>query len=86
MELGARKAFVLKVLHPRPLPPSAGCLGCIKRQLFRVGDDWYFLFALGIVMALVSFAMDFTVSRVTSGELLPRQIPQGGTPSARLPR
>lgn len=63
------------VRNSQPLLPSAGCLECFKRQLFRVGDDWYYLFALGVIMALVSFAMDFTVSRVASGELLPRQIP-----------
>ncbi|KAM8927525.1 chloride channel protein ClC-Kb-like isoform 2-T2 [Pelodytes ibericus] len=40
------------------------CLESLKRILFRVGDDWYFLFALGIIMALISFAMDFTVSRM----------------------
>lgn len=54
--------------HPRPLSPPAGCLECVKRQLFRVGDDWYFLFALGVLMALVSFAMDFTASRVANGK------------------
>ncbi|XP_025030447.1 chloride channel protein ClC-Kb [Python bivittatus] len=57
----------------RPWPKARrkvhGCLECIKRQLFRVGDDWYFLFALGVIMALVSFAMDFTVSRVASAHV-----------------
>lgn len=62
-------------LIPSLLLPSAGCLECFKRQLFRVGDDWYYLFALGVLMALVSFAMDFTVSRVASGELSPRRTP-----------
>uniref|UniRef100_A0A8C6YHZ3 Chloride channel protein n=1 Tax=Naja naja TaxID=35670 RepID=A0A8C6YHZ3_NAJNA len=59
----------------RPWPKARrkvhGCLECLKRQLFRVGDDWYYLFALGVVMALVSFAMDFTVSRVASGSGIP---------------
>ncbi|XP_075462051.1 chloride channel protein ClC-Ka isoform X2 [Ascaphus truei] len=40
------------------------CLQGLKRFLFRIGDDWYFLFALGVIMALISFAMDFTVSRM----------------------
>ncbi|CAH2318469.1 chloride channel -Kb-like isoform X1 [Pelobates cultripes] len=40
------------------------CLEGIKRVLFRVGDDWYFLFALGVIMAMISFTMDFTVSRM----------------------
>lgn len=53
--------------HPVPLVPPVGCLECVKRQLFRVGDDWYFLFFLGLIMALISFAMDFTVSRVSNG-------------------
>ncbi|XP_026540191.1 chloride channel protein ClC-Ka [Notechis scutatus] len=57
----------------RPWPKARrkvhGCLECLKRQLFRVGDDWYYLFALGVIMALVSFAMDFTVSRVASAHL-----------------
>ncbi|XP_039223282.1 chloride channel protein ClC-Ka isoform X1 [Crotalus tigris] len=57
----------------RPWPKARrkvhGCLEYFKRQLFRVGDDWYYLFALGVLMALVSFAMDFTVSRVASAHL-----------------
>ncbi|XP_062889150.1 chloride channel K isoform X5 [Mobula hypostoma] len=36
----------------------------VKRQLFRVGDDWYFLFILGVLMALISFAMDCTVVKL----------------------
>ncbi|KAF7235828.1 Chloride channel protein ClC-Kb [Varanus komodoensis] len=54
----------------RPWPGTRkkvrGCLLWVKAQLFRVGDDWYFLFALGVLMALVSFAMDFTVSKVAN--------------------
>ncbi|XP_060115028.1 chloride channel protein ClC-Kb-like [Heteronotia binoei] len=54
----------------RPWPKARrrvqSCLEWVKRQLFRVGDDWYFLFALGVLMALVSFAMDFTVSRMAN--------------------
>uniref|UniRef100_A0A4W3J3B5 Chloride channel protein n=1 Tax=Callorhinchus milii TaxID=7868 RepID=A0A4W3J3B5_CALMI len=33
-------------------------------RLSRVGDDWYFLFIFGILMALISFGMDFTVSKL----------------------
>ncbi|XP_008120040.2 chloride channel protein ClC-Kb [Anolis carolinensis] len=51
---------------PRTRRKVRGCLACIKRLLFRVGDDWYFLFALGVLMALVSFAMDFTVAKVAN--------------------
>ncbi|NXH46164.1 CLCKB protein, partial [Dicaeum eximium] len=36
----------------------AGCLEWVKRQLFRVGEDWYFLFILGVLMATISFATD----------------------------
>ncbi|XP_077167143.1 chloride channel protein ClC-Kb-like isoform X3 [Paroedura picta] len=57
----------------RPWPKARrrvrGCLAWAKRRLFRVGDDWYFLFALGGFMALVSFAMDFTVGRVANAHL-----------------
>uniref|UniRef100_K7FZK8 Chloride channel protein n=1 Tax=Pelodiscus sinensis TaxID=13735 RepID=K7FZK8_PELSI len=49
---------------PRTRRTVRGCLECVKRLLFRVGDDWYFLFFLGVIMALISFAMDFTVSRL----------------------
>ena len=28
----------------------------------RMGEDWVFLALLGIIMALVSFAMDYTIS------------------------
>ncbi|XP_072011400.1 chloride channel protein ClC-Ka [Engystomops pustulosus] len=52
----------------RPFPKTrrtmkAFLLG-VKGILFRVGDDWYFLFALGVIMALISFTMDFTVSKL----------------------
>ncbi|MGH0132428.1 UNVERIFIED_CONTAM: hypothetical protein FKN15_049816 [Acipenser sinensis] len=41
-----------------------GCLGYVKRVLFVVGDDWIFLFALGVIMALISFTIDFTVNKM----------------------
>uniref|UniRef100_A0A8C3GM34 Chloride channel protein n=1 Tax=Cairina moschata TaxID=8855 RepID=A0A8C3GM34_CAIMO len=51
--------------HPfGPLPRPAGCLELVKRQLFRVGEDWYFLFVLGVLMALISFMMDLIVFRL----------------------
>ncbi|XP_028922520.1 chloride channel protein ClC-Ka-like isoform X1 [Ornithorhynchus anatinus] len=50
---------------PRARRQVRGCLEWVKQQLFRVGEDWYFLFGLGVLMALISFTMDFTVSRVT---------------------
>ncbi|NWQ94923.1 CLCKB protein, partial [Burhinus bistriatus] len=52
----------------RPCPEARkrlrGCLEWVKRQLFRVGEDWYFLFILGVLMAAISFMMDLLVSRL----------------------
>ncbi|NWY56262.1 CLCKB protein, partial [Chionis minor] len=52
----------------RPCPEARrrlrGCLEWVKRQLFRVGEDWYFLFILGVLMATISFVMDLLVSRL----------------------
>ncbi|XP_062449157.1 chloride channel protein ClC-Kb-like isoform X4 [Rhea pennata] len=41
-----------------------GCLELVRRQLFRVGEDWYFLFVLGVLMAMISFMTDLIVSRL----------------------
>ncbi|NWJ08119.1 CLCKB protein, partial [Crypturellus undulatus] len=52
----------------RPCPRARrwlqGCLGFVRRQLFRVGEDWYFLFALGVLMAMISFMTDLIVFRL----------------------
>ncbi|NXW91991.1 CLCKB protein, partial [Alopecoenas beccarii] len=52
----------------RPCPSARrkirGCLERVKRLLFRVGEDWYFLFILGILMATISFVMDILISRL----------------------
>ncbi|NXK49513.1 CLCN2 protein, partial [Chauna torquata] len=56
--------------HPELLEYSQGrcapCCGCAVRcQRFfitRVGEDWVFLILLGLVMALVSWAMDFAIT------------------------
>ncbi|XP_074416454.1 chloride channel protein ClC-Kb-like isoform X1 [Larus michahellis] len=52
----------------RPCPKARkklrGCLEWVKQQLFRVGEDWYFLFILGVLMATISFMMDLLVSRL----------------------
>ncbi|NWU08742.1 CLCKB protein, partial [Cephalopterus ornatus] len=52
----------------RPCPTARRrlrvCLEWVKRQLFHVGEDWYFLFILGVLMATISFMMDHLVSRV----------------------
>ncbi|NXX44752.1 CLCKB protein, partial [Tricholaema leucomelas] len=52
----------------RPCPNARkrlqGCLEWVKRQLFRVGEDWYFLFILGVLMATISFMMDILIFRL----------------------
>ncbi|XP_069730652.1 chloride channel protein ClC-Ka [Phaenicophaeus curvirostris] len=52
----------------RPCPKARrrlrGCLEWVKRQLFRVGEDWYFLFILGVLMATISFMMDLLIYRL----------------------
>ncbi|NXY91314.1 CLCKB protein, partial [Alcedo cyanopectus] len=52
----------------RPCPQTRrrlrGCLRWVKQQLFRVGEDWYFLFVLGVLMATISFVMDQLVFRL----------------------
>ncbi|NWT19541.1 CLCKB protein, partial [Vireo altiloquus] len=52
----------------RPCPTARrrlrGFLEWVKRQLFRVGEDWYFLFILGVLMATISFTMDIIVARL----------------------
>uniref|UniRef100_A0A8V0YX02 Chloride voltage-gated channel Kb n=1 Tax=Gallus gallus TaxID=9031 RepID=A0A8V0YX02_CHICK len=41
-----------------------GCMEVVKGLLFRVGEDWYFLFVLGVLMATISFMMDLIVFRL----------------------
>ncbi|OWK53293.1 Chloride channel protein ClC-Kb [Lonchura striata] len=52
----------------RPCPTARrrvrGCLEWVRRQLFRVGEDWYFLFILGVLMATISFTMDIITTRI----------------------
>ncbi|NXJ85129.1 CLCKB protein, partial [Trogon melanurus] len=52
----------------RPCPKARrkirGCLEWVKRQLFRVGEDWYFLFILGVLMATISFMVDLLIARL----------------------
>ncbi|XP_065552829.1 chloride channel protein ClC-Ka isoform X2 [Lathamus discolor] len=52
----------------RPCPKARrrliGCLEWVKRQLFRVGEDWYFLFILGVLMAIISFMIDLVIFRL----------------------
>ncbi|XP_073457597.1 chloride channel protein ClC-Kb-like [Aquarana catesbeiana] len=68
IEQGEEQRLMVRKDIFRPWPKTRrtmkACLMAIKGFLFRVGDDWYFLFALGVIMALISFTMDFTVSRM----------------------
>ncbi|OXB64413.1 hypothetical protein ASZ78_009996 [Callipepla squamata] len=41
-----------------------GCLEVVKGLLFHVGEDWYFLFVLGVLMATISFMMDLIIFRL----------------------
>ncbi|PNJ17286.1 CLCNKB isoform 1 [Pongo abelii] len=49
---------------PRIRRGIRGGLGWLKQKLFRLGEDWYFLMTLGVLMALVSYAMDLAVESV----------------------
>ncbi|NWT75376.1 CLCKB protein, partial [Prunella himalayana] len=52
-----------------PVSPLAGCLEWVRRQLFRVGEDWYFLFILGVLMATISFTMDIIIARLHAAHM-----------------
>ncbi|EHB12003.1 Chloride channel protein ClC-Ka [Heterocephalus glaber] len=41
-----------------------GGLEWLRQRLFHMGEDWCFLMALGVLMALISYAMNFAVARV----------------------
>uniref|UniRef100_A0A8C9Q377 Chloride channel protein n=1 Tax=Spermophilus dauricus TaxID=99837 RepID=A0A8C9Q377_SPEDA len=49
---------------PRIRRGIRGGLEWLKQKLFRVGEDWYFLMTLGVLMALISYAMNFAIARV----------------------
>uniref|UniRef100_A0ABI8AN28 Uncharacterized protein n=1 Tax=Felis catus TaxID=9685 RepID=A0ABI8AN28_FELCA len=49
---------------PRIRRGIRGGLEWLKQKLFRVGEDWYFLMTLGVLMALISYAMNFAIGRV----------------------
>lgn len=71
--------------RPRPVPslgpglppdaPAPGGLEWLKQKLFRMGEDWYFLMTLGVLMALISYTMSFTVGRVVRGNPSPACTP-----------
>uniref|UniRef100_A0A2K5CQS3 Chloride channel protein n=1 Tax=Aotus nancymaae TaxID=37293 RepID=A0A2K5CQS3_AOTNA len=63
---------------PRIRRGIRGGLEWLKQKLFHLGEDWYFLMALGVLMALVSYAVDFTVeSVVRAHQWLYREIGDG---------
>lgn len=41
-----------------------------KHTLARLGEDWVFLALLGIIMALLSYAMDRGISMCNNGKIL----------------
>ena len=45
------------------------------RTLARLGEDWVFLALLGVSMATISFAMDFTISAINRARLYLVQFP-----------
>ncbi|KAM4871770.1 chloride channel protein ClC-Ka-like isoform 1-T1 [Thomomys bottae] len=55
-----------------PCPRVRARIRCVlewvKEKLFRVDEDWYFLAILGVLMALISYAMNFAIGRVVRGE------------------
>ncbi|XP_076421707.1 chloride channel protein ClC-Kb isoform X2 [Peromyscus maniculatus bairdii] len=63
---------------PRIRRSIQGGLEWLKKRLFRVGEDWYFLMALGVLMALISYAMNFAVrSVVRAHKWLYREVGDG---------
>uniref|UniRef100_A0A8D2ADN5 Chloride channel protein n=1 Tax=Sciurus vulgaris TaxID=55149 RepID=A0A8D2ADN5_SCIVU len=56
---------------PRVRRGIRGGLEWLRQKLFRVGEDWYFLMTLGVLMALISYAMNFAIGRVVRGSGIP---------------
>ncbi|XP_008067073.1 chloride channel protein ClC-Ka isoform X2 [Carlito syrichta] len=56
---------------PRIRRGIRGGLEWLKQKLFRVGEDWYFLMTLGVLMALISYTMNFAIGRVVRGSGIP---------------
>lgn len=50
-----------------PLLPVCS-VRCHKFLVSRVGEDWIFLVLLGLLMALVSWAMDYAIAACLQGE------------------
>ncbi|XP_004603423.2 chloride channel protein ClC-Kb isoform X2 [Sorex araneus] len=56
---------------PRLRRGIRGALEWLRQKLFLVSEDWYFLAILGVLMALISYTMNFAISRVVRGSGLP---------------
>ncbi|XP_022370338.1 chloride channel protein ClC-Ka isoform X2 [Enhydra lutris kenyoni] len=56
---------------PRVRRGIRGGLEWLKQKVFRVGEDWYFLMTLGVLMALISYTMNFAIGRVVRGSGIP---------------
>ena len=53
-ELKIKNAFLRKIVNL--------CLFCWRHTFAKLGEDWVFLAVLGLLMALVSFGMDYTIA------------------------
>ncbi|NWH68033.1 CLCN2 protein, partial [Geococcyx californianus] len=57
-----RPSELLEYTQGRCAPCRVCCLQCQRFLISKVGEDWVFLILLGLVMALVSWAMDFAIA------------------------
>ncbi|KAK2090815.1 Chloride channel protein 2 [Saguinus oedipus] len=57
---------------------------CHKFLVSRVGEDWIFLVLLGLLMALVSWAMDYAIAACLQGEGKSWQGRTGKNPPASM--
>ena len=53
-ELKIKNGFLRKIVNL--------CLFCWRHTFAKLGEDWVFLAVLGLLMALVSFGMDYTIA------------------------
>lgn len=51
-----------------PAIPVVCTVRCQKFLISRVGEDWIFLILLGLLMALVSWVVDFCIAICLQGE------------------
>jgi hypothetical protein len=48
----------------------AGLIVCARDWVFQtIGEDWIFLALLGVIMALLSFAMDYVIEKMQQGNV-----------------